>query len=249
MNVGLLMVREENDILERVLELNDEIFDVLYVLDGTVPNNTSWRICNANPKIEGYWTDADLPRPPYPVGTVCGYRGFIYDQAVADLGWDHWFLELHGDEVWTSPPEDARDAHPDADGFIFHLPFYFPREKWQDNVHPFDQLTWHMTPGWPEFRMFRGNPDVRFDPNQHFNTQPAGLHNVVTTDFLRIKHYPYRSPKVQRARAAVHQQTGFDPDNYRHVVERDEVYWTAEMIHGAICEHHTTVERDPISVG
>ncbi len=245
MNVGLLMIREENDILERVLELNDPIFDVLYVLDGTEPSELSFAICAATGKLASYWHDTDLDRP-----IRDGSRGFLYDQAVQDHGWDHWFLELHGDEVWTFHPGEviAADPDPDSDGFIFRLPFYFPREAWQDDVHPLDQLTWHMIPGWPEFRMFHGNPDVHFNPEQHFNTQPAGLNNVVMADF-RIKHYPYRSPQVQRARAAVHEQTGFDPDNYRHVVNGDQVIWTDEMIEGAICVFHTTVERDTVNAG
>lgn len=242
MIIGLLMVAQEDDILERVLQLNDHVYDVLYVLDGTQPNDTSRAICEATGKLRGYWTDDQLPRPPYPVGTTCGYRGFIYDMAVEALGWDHWFLELHGDEVWQHHPAEVAAAWPGADGFGFRLPFYFPR-AWSTGVHPLDQLRWHMVPGWPEFRMFHGNPDVRFDPAQHFNTQPSGLHNVVWTGFT-IKHYPYRAPAVQRSRAAMHQQTGFDPGNYQHIVNEDAVLWTDAMIQGAYCEHHTEVRCD-----
>ncbi len=240
MNVGLLMVAHENDILERVLAGHEQIVDVLYVLDGTVPNDYSARILSRSSKLAGYWTDAELPRPPYPEGTVCGYRGFIYDQAVAEIGWEHWFLELHGDEVWTFHPQEAIDSHDGADGFIFPLPFYFPREPWREGVHALDQLHWHMTPGWPEFRLFYGGPGVGFDPAQHFNTQPGGLLNVVH-DHRPIRHYPYRSPQVQRDRAQLHARTGFDPDNYRHIVDGDHVYWTDEMIEQAKCQHHTAV--------
>ena len=181
MNIGLLLVADENDILERVLAANLKFVDVFYVLDGTVPNRQSKRTCAHAAKCRGYWTDAELPRPPYPEGTVCGYRGFIYDKAVEDHGYDHWFVELHGDEIWTVHPNQVIEENPSADGFIFPLPFYFPRadEPWDDKVHPLDQLHWHMTPGWPEFRLFRGNPNVHFSPTQHFNTQPSGLTNVV----------------------------------------------------------------------
>ncbi len=244
-NIGLLLVAEENDILPRVLELNDPVFDLLYVLDGTKPNKASWNFCASTGKLAGYWTDDDLPRPPDPEGTVCGYRGFIYDEAVKLHGTDHWFLELHGDEVWTFDPQDVIDENPGADGFIFPLPFYFPRadEYWDDTTHPLDQLRWHMLPGWPEFRMFRGGPDVRFDPAQHFNTQPHGLQNVIKVDYP-IKHYPYRSPQAQHAKAELHERTGFDPANYQHIVNDDQVFWTDAMIAGAICAHHTAVGCD-----
>lgn len=240
MNIGLLMIREENDILERVLAMNYEIYDVLYVLDGTVPSDVSYDICEATGKLCGFWTDAELPRPPYPEGTVCGYRGFIHDQAVSDFGPDHWFLELHGDEVWTFLPEDVIEAWPGYDGFGFRLPCYFPRDEWKANVHPLDQLRWHLLPGWPEFRMYRGNPGVQWDPTQHFNTQPSGLSNIIWTPRV-IKHYPYRSPEAQRARAAAHQQSGFDPSNYQHIVHDDEVVWTDAMIQRFMSEHHSEV--------
>jgi len=242
MNVGLLMVAEENDILARVLEANDRVYDVLFVLDGTSPERSeaTREIVCATGKCKGYWTDDQLPRPPYPVGTTCGYRGYIYDRAVEALGTDHMFLELHGDEVWQHTPAEVAAAWPTADGFGFRLPFYFPREPWVAGVHALDQLRWHMRPGWPEFRMFRGSPYVSFDPAQHFNTQPSGLINVVWTPFT-IKHYPYRAPEVQRRRAAMHEVTKFDPGNYQHIVHGDAVYWTDAMIEGAMCEHHTEV--------
>ena len=240
MNIGLLLVADENDILERVLDTHIEIVDCFYVLDGTIPNTKSRHLCRSLDQCAGYWTDDELPRPPYPDGTVCGYRGFIYDKAVEFYGHDHWFLELHGDEIWTVHPDQVIAENPSADGFIFPLPFYFPRadEPWDDKVHPLDQLHWHMTPGWPEFRLFRGNPNVHFSPTQHFNTQPSGLTNVVQVTHP-IRHYPYRSPKAQRQKAELHTKTGFDPANYTHIVERDEVFWTDAMIEAAKCQHHT----------
>jgi hypothetical protein len=245
MIVGLLMVAEENDILERVLATQLEIVDCYWVLDGTVPNMISRVIATNSDKCAGYYVDDDLPRPPYPPTTVCGYRGFIYDKAVEAVGHDHWFLELHGDEVWTFHPDEAIDDHPEADGFIFRLPFYFPREPWKEGVHPLDQLHWHMRPGWPEFRMFKGGPGVAFNPAQHFKTEPYGLTFVVNDDTHTINHYPYRSPNQQRLRAALHELSGFDPDNYRHVTEDDAVYWTDEMIENAHCQHHYELVGEP----
>lgn len=245
MFLGLLMVAHENDILEAVIARHEEIVDGFYALDGTAPNDESRAICERSKKCLGYTADVDLPRPPYPVGTTCGYRNWPLQQAIADHGWDHWFLELHGDEVWTFDPREVVAAHPDADGFVFRLPFYFPRdgEPWDDNRHPFDQLTWHMLPGWPEFRMFHGNEEISFDPDQHFDTRPSGIRNVAWPD-KTIKHYPYRSPASQRDRAAHQQKAGLDPDNYQHITDRDAVYWTGAMIADAHCEHHYIVARD-----
>ncbi len=225
--IGLLMVADEDDILDRTLEHNLGFVDWFYVLDGS-KNPTRHGHMDWPFKCMGAYQDKDLPAG-YPEKPTDGYRQFLLQKAVADWGPDNWFVLLHGDEMWTADPRDI--ATRNADGFVFPLPFFFPREgeEWQDDVHPIDQLHWALGPGWPELRMFRGGPDVHYHSQQHFNVTPGGLHTLAHVD-APIFHYPYRSPEVQRARAERHQTTGFDPDNYQHITEGDNVYWTDEMI-------------------
>ena len=229
--IGLLMVAGEDDILERTLEHNSQFFDVFYVLDGSVDNTESEAICRAHPKCWAYRQDKDLPRPPYTERTLCGYRKFIHDMAVMDHGFDNWFMVLHADEWWAQDPHEITRHAGMFDGFIYRLPFFFPREgePWDHNLHPLDQLHWNLGPGWPEFRLFHGNHSVSYQAHQEFNTRPAGIRSVTGAQ-APILHYPYRSPEVQRARAAQHEVTQFDPENYQHIVRDDGVYWTDAMI-------------------
>ncbi len=166
---------------------------------------------------------------------MCGYRQALYKAAVADHGWDHWFLVLHGDEIWTAHPDDI--VGDGRDGYWFLLPFYFPRagDPWQDDVHPLDQLRWRLGPGFPEFRIFRGGPHVRYEETQSFNTKPTGIVGDGRCD-APILHYLYRSPDVQRERASRERQ--LDIDNYRHIIDRDEVYWTDDMIGRYMAQPH-----------
>ncbi len=228
--IGLMMVAGEDDILERTLDHNAKFLDAFYVLDGSDDVSLSERICRAHPKCWGYRQDKDLPRPPYTERALCGYRKFIHDLAVEDHGPDNWFMVLHADELWTVDPKGLTRGIR-QDGVIFQLPFFFPREgeEWNDSVHPLDQLHWSLGPGWPEFRLFRGRDGVAYTELQEFNTRPSGIQNVGVAD-APILHYPYRSPAVQRARAAQHEVTQFDPDNYQHIVRDDAVYWTDDMI-------------------
>lgn len=228
--IGLLMVADENDILERTLEHNSQWFDAFYVLDGSTDTAESERVCRANPKCWGYRQDKDLPRPPYTERTLCGYRKFIHDMAVIDHGFGHWFMVLHADELWTQDPRDIT-RNTSFDGFVYRLPFFFPRdgEGWEYDIHPIDQLHWNLGPGWPEFRLFRGGPTVAYRPQQEFSACPTGIRKVAVAD-ATISHYPYRSPEVQRSRAALHEVTQFDPDNYQHIVKEDRVFWTDDMI-------------------
>ncbi len=224
MNIGLLMVSGEDDILAETLGLNVAHVDIFYALDN--PTEHSEAICKSFPKCAGYITDADLPRPPYPTWHTAGYRKAIHEMAVAEHGAEHWFLLLHGDEVWTFDPATVVAAYPDADGFMFDLPAYIPREEWDDGRGPLEQLKWWIGPGWSEFRMFHGASGVSYDENQHFSTTPAGLRNIVTTS-ERIKHYPWRSPASQRLRASA---SGFGAGNYQHVSDHGAVIWTDRMI-------------------
>ncbi len=227
--IALLMVNDEDDILGRTLQHNSQWFDAFYVLDGTEDNTVSEKICRSNPKCWAYRTDEQLPRPPFPDNAVCGYRKFIHDLAVADHGPDHWFMLLHADELWPFDPRQYTRQHT-FDGFVFNLPFFFPREPWDYARHPIDQLEWSLGPGWPEFRLFRGSEHVSYDPTQRFNAAPNGIRSVYHVKEDPILHYPYRSPEVQRQRAATHERTQFDPDNYQHIVNDDAVIWTDEMV-------------------
>lgn len=227
--IGLLMVADEDDILGRTLEINAGYVDCFYVLNGSNDTTRSEDLLTGHEKCWGYWTDNELPEDEYGTLPADGWRGFLYDEAADDHGYDNWFVLLHGDEIWTRDPRYI--VAPRFDGYVFRLPFYFPRagEPWDYTRHPVDQLSWHLGPGWPEFRMFRGGDHVSYDPYQHFDVKPRGVDRLALC-MDRILHYPYRSPEVQRARAARHEQTRFDPDNFQHIVKDDAVYWTDDMI-------------------
>ena len=227
MIVGLLMVSHEDDVLAATLQKHTANVDVFYALDGTYPNDWSRSLIESHPRCHGYWQDSRLP-PEYGTQPRDGWRQWLLEHAYADHGHEHVFALLHADEVWTRSPAEIADEHPEANGFIMRLPVYFP-QIWIVGRDPLEQLKWHLIPGWPEFRMFRGGPDVRYDTRQHFNVTPQGIDRIVSVD-APIRHYPYRSPETQRKRANHTEATGWDPDNYRHVLDHDEVFWTAETI-------------------
>jgi hypothetical protein len=226
MYIGLMLINQEDDILDWALQHHAKMCDWIYVLDGTEPNTTSHALCQRY-GVAGYLTDAEVGGPK-----VCGMRQHIHQMAVNAHGPDNWFLILHADERWPFDPRDVPVAYPDYDGFGFRLPFYVPRDPWDDS-RGVDQLHWRFEPGWPEFRMFHGSPNVAYDRMQYMNTQPSGLQHVAWLPW-QIEHYPYRSRASQQARAAA----SFDPANYAHVSARDAVVWDDDMVAGAICEHH-----------
>ena len=220
--IGLMMIREENDILERTLSHNLEFVDVVYAAfgdkdAGDILFNRPWD------KPVHSFSDAYVAAQGWPEQPCDGYRGFLLEEAIRNHGHDNWFLLLHGDELWTQDPREITSRITrDRVAVVYNLPFFLPREgePWEDDIHPLDQLHWHLTPGWPEVRMFREASGVRYQPNQHFNVTPDGIEFLWYAD-APILHYPYRSPEQQAKRAAV----TFDPDNYQRTG-----YWTDAMI-------------------
>lgn len=226
-HIGLLMCgAADEDVLGETIEQNERLVDCFYALTAGASIKHEKCVWQAR--------DSDVPAS-YPDRATDGYRQFLYEQAVLDHGHGNWFLLLHADEIWRVDPPTVVAEHPGADGFVFRVPFWFPVEPW-DNTRGISQLTHRLGPGWPEFRMFRGSPDVGYQPGQHFNTAPSGLRNIVHTDHV-IDHYPYRSAEQQAAKRAHH----FDPDNYQQ-----EPVWTEETIRRALeSEHYTHVDHRP----
>jgi len=210
------MIRDENDILADTLNFNTQYVDCFYVLDGSEDYKTAEDICMGSRKCAGYWRDVECP---YPWPPCDGWRQFLYARATEDNGYDHWFLLLHGDELWLNDPDEARLRVPDADGFEFRLPFAFPR-SWDYSRSAYEQLREFALPGWPEFRLFLGGKDVYYHPQQHFNTRPQGLHNIVRMDDMPILHFPYRSPESQRLRAS--KSADWSPENYAGATTWDD---------------------------
>ena len=158
----------------------------------------------------GRWCDAVYTADP-DARTDGAARGPILDQAYADHGHDNWFLLMHADELWVTDPHAAIDANPDADGITVRLRLAFNPGAWNSHDSVLRQCTRALAPGWPEFRLFRGGPDVRYAAVQHFNVVPSGITRVGSDPSAIVNHYPYRSPEQQVARAA----ETWDPDNYR----------------------------------
>ncbi len=220
MFIGLLVTACDEDIVADVLKRSEARPDALYVLDGS---DTRAHL----PLVNGYWRDEEVP---YSGHMRCGWRQFLYEKAVADHGYDHWFLILHSDEVWTFEPRRILRHWPRADVLRFRASCYFPREgeEWDYETPALDQLKWNLGPGWDEARMFHGNPKAAYEPSQHFVVTPKGLNISVQTE-LEIKHYPFRSPESQRRRAELHKQTEFNLGNHQHVLD-GHVYWDDERI-------------------
>lgn len=176
------------------------------ILAETTAANSRWcdEIYVADPEAR---TDGDARSP-------------ILEQAYADHGHDHWFLLAHADEVWVTDPRDSIAANPDADGITIRLRLAFNDNPWDYEVSVLAQCRRYLVPGWPEFRLFRGGPEVHYASGQHFNVVPSGISRRAADPAAVVNHYPFRSPESQLRRAG----DSWDPENYsRAPVDADAI--------------------------
>lgn len=236
MNIGLLMIRDENDILNDTLAINARLVDVFYVLDGSKDAFIARDICAKFDNCARVFRDSGV--------VTDSSRQLLLDAAREDHGDNHWYLLLHGDELWTFDPSDVVDNHPAAEGFEFRLPFAFPR-RWDSQRTAFEQLTEFAGPGWPEFRMFRDQPGVHYVAGRHHECKPEGVDIVFRVEGHWILHYPYRSPQHQRERARTRRV--WSPENYQHI-SAGGVFWNDDMLADLRSEHYTWIAHfEPVA--
>jgi hypothetical protein len=210
LHIGLLLTKNEADILEESLEFNKRYFDKIYVLDGS--NDSSVDILSKYEK-EGLckvWRAEEI----YPGGVNDCCREFLMQQAQKDYGYEGWFTILCGDEIYhDSPLKIVLQAERKKCEFTVWQPmnFFLHTEdfgkKWPPNTLWQDKIRWY-TPGVLEGRQFKNLPHLYWTKNGKWiktigNTAlPNGLRwYKVYSKYAIYKHYNFRTPDQIRKRA------------------------------------------------
>ncbi len=203
---GLMMIRNENDILKEVLSEHSKFCDHIFILDGTNEEpERSKDICLSFKNIS-YFTDKDLPAD-YPVPVRDGCRQFLLDKIRGKYGYEGWVAVLHGDEIFVDDPRSIiKKYHGLFDALTLDCLLYFiHKEQYPFKLDPSrslqEQILWHAGPGWPEARLFRNKKASDYkSPSAHCKVIPENLLINYKTTF-KIKHYTYRDAEQQAKRA------------------------------------------------
>lgn len=222
--VGLLMLRDEDDVLDEMLRCAVQWFDRILVLDGTLDEGRCRRtdeILASFPEVVFVARDADvLGTQP----TRDGARQVLLDEARRRYGSDRWIGVLHADEFMDQDPRPMLAAHnPLFDPTIrIRLVHAFlhtdDAAEWRDDAAaclalPVRERVRHvMWPGVPETRFFfdRGHRDYRLE--HHSKVVPTSFRSGPLVDGYSVVQYNERSPlqavERGRSRAATGWQTG-----------------------------------------
>jgi hypothetical protein len=235
--IGLMLIRNENDILAQVLREHLRFADHIFVLDGTTeaPDETRRICCELGGERLSFHTEDELPAG-YPRPIRDGCRQFLVERARERFGCAGWFVLLHADEIFVESPADIVRLHGATTDIIEvkSLLYFIHREQapfvYRPQLPLDQQIYWYSGPGYPEVRLVRNREGCHYDPGQHFDLVPRGLSERIKTAF-RVRHYPYRDAPQQERRAIDRTEvTGFSPSTYRHVLER-KYYLDEEFFH------------------
>ena len=211
LHIGLMLTKNEGDILGEVIEFNKRYFDKIYVLDDN-SNDASVDIL-AKYEKEGLckvWRSEKI----YPGGVNDCCREFLMHQAQEDYGCEGWFTILCGDEIYhDSPLKIALQAERKKCDFTvwYAMDFFLHTEdygrKWPENTLWQDRIRWYC-PGRLEGRQFKNMPHLYWTKNGKWvktiggTALPNGLKwYKVYPKYGIFKHYNYRTPEQIRKRA------------------------------------------------
>jgi len=211
-HIGLMMVRNEIDIIERYIEHIDSfgIYPVLVLddsNDGTYERLRDW------PRVKYIVKQKTLYGDQRPCD---GMRQCLLEYAQRNYGYEGWFHLLHPDEFFWDDPimmAEETDAY-GRDQVNWHTMYFF--------LHPEDDLSnglpVYYSPGTIEERQFKNKSGLYYHPLQDHKTTPHGLSGQHLPFGPIIRHYPLRNPQQAQARAKDRLATGFQ-EQYHWVLE------------------------------
>ena len=244
--IGLMMIRDEQDMLAEALRNHVRFCDAIFVLDGTQGDTlrTSRDICLAFPQVVGHWQDDEAG---HKLPLRDGARQFLLERARERFGLNHWYAILHGDEIWSEDPRlHCTPAQPDLHGIAVNLYHFFPhisqRDSWSfhagDSIEALAQ--WYMLPPIPEHRLFwdSGSYDYVFDA--HSRTIPSGMPwrqcNII------LRQYNYRTPEQAHRRAVERKRQHWQENHYQHLLDGPAGFFVNTLAqHGMTWAHAVPV--------
>lgn len=196
-NIGLMVTRDEEDVIAEVMEANKKYFDKILVLDGS--SDRTEEIIRSYDCVKYFLKDREiigrLPGRKFEDGA----RQFLLEKAQEMYPVEGWFTLLHGDEIWHDNPnliaEEAEKARAEKVNWYVMNFFLHTTDKGKEleavkSVQ--ERVLWYC-PGFLEIRQFKNKPGIRYDLSQRHDVTPRGIGWRIYKYFPIYKHYPFRS--------------------------------------------------------
>jgi len=253
--IGIMMIKNENDMLRETLNNLTKIYDRIFILDGTEPEEEFYKgnkILNEFEEVKLVLRDSET-KGPFPLRD--GARKYLLERVREDYGKNNWIGVLHGDELYTKDPRLLlKNVNPKKAPVIkIRLCHFF--------LHSDDEMNWgklknypvekrvthYMWPGTPEDRLFYDNGKINYDPKKHKLVVPYGHHvkRIMMDDFI-IKQYNYRNPEQMELRAKQRIESTWQNNHYGHIYNDKKYFVDSLHIPGyEKCGYDNKREIDP----
>ena len=189
-NIGLLVTKNEERIIEEVLSKNERFVDVIYALDAS-SDRTPGMIKKFR-KLKLMLYEKDLG-----VRFVDGIRQFLLEEIRRREGYGHWITLLMGDEIFYHSPRKVIQAaeKEGADGIRWYAMHFFlhtsDKTRWNEiKSLPMEQRVTHYAINekpWSEFRQFKFHEGVKYDIHVN-HPRPEGIRKIFSKRPI-YKHY------------------------------------------------------------
>lgn len=205
MNIGLLMAKDEADVIQEVLdEAARQGIGSVYALCG---DQATLDIVRDHPSTDFAILDSEAPQP-----VTDGARGLLYNQAVKDHGTGHWMFALHGDEIFHGSVPRTLGAIDTSKHnilyalqatFVFHESERATIDEEDETASVQDRRRWCFF-CYREPRAFFNAPGMHYDPGlkrrvyPYWDPDDGGWR--IAPQLLFVKNYPARTPEQFRAR-------------------------------------------------
>ena len=246
---GLMVVRDEEDILPQCLTHLLEWIDGLYVLD-LGSKDATWQIVQAAAARD----HRVVPWKSRPYRFDESLRGYLFNAFRSRVRDGDWVLRLDADEFFQIPPPEFVASRLQPRESCVCLAWYYFRltspevEDYEngkiaiadDRKRPIEERRrFYKIPDYAEPRMFRYRPSIKWPASRSFPFN-AGY---VARERIPIRHYPHRDPeqmlkRYQLRSAMMELQAGAGPHwrlkdwrkdvlhvngSWTHAVEQTEV--------------------------
>jgi hypothetical protein len=235
---GLLIMKDENDILYEYLEKVIPFYKKIYVLDGS-HSNEGKNICSKFSEIVFYAKDSEFTNDT----STDSIRGYLYEKIKLDCEKNVWVGVLHPDEF---PSNDIFDLieyvvinHPTSESILVENVQYFPhisqKESWNfkegDKIEPL--LKWGMLPGHKELRYFKLNKDTKYEIKHGWVVPFRKNYNIVNIvhEHFHHKHFSIRSKEQFKLRCKTRIETNWS-DWYLNIKENNDIFFESLTLPG-----------------
>jgi glycosyltransferase involved in cell wall biosynthesis len=214
-NIGLMITRDEEDVIEEVMNVNKKYFDKILVLDGS--SDRTEEILRSYDCVKYIIKDKEiidrLPGRKF----VDSARQFLLAKAQAMYPIEGWFTVLHGDEIWHDDPnwvaaEAEKTRAEKVNWYVMNF-FLHTSDRGRDlaairSVQ--ERVLWYC-PGYLEIRSFRNKKGIAYDLAKHHVILPEGIGWQIYKHFPIYKHYPFRSVAQIMKKKAIYKDDSFTP--------------------------------------